>query len=255
LSIAVPPGFYSAVPRERVNALKLATSSLRQQLLEGSPPWPMYSPGSLNAWLLFLGPSPGASPGKAPWNYDPLPSIGSAHPGVARYHDARGFWDGIRLFARTVFPELPAGDAYAAAMVRNFDERQRAVGPRGRHMIVAGREVVSLLDRVIRPRMVVALGGVREYSDRVFCTWPGIGDRKHGCLYTARRGDERQWFSLSGRWSTGEHFLYLSPSGIHPSLSHVSRDDTLEFLSRQGRAARGLGSLPAHGDRPMVRRG
>ena len=117
----------------------------------GLPSWPVFSPGSLNAWLVFLGPSPGNSPGSS-WNYDPLPSVGGAHGGVAEYVDRRGFWNGIRKFARTIFPELSPTDVYAATMVRNLDPEQSATGPTGGHMYPAAIQVTEVLGKLIRPR-------------------------------------------------------------------------------------------------------
>jgi hypothetical protein len=231
-----PSGFYSAEPRERVAALRGTTLELRRLLLEGVN-WPRYSPGTLNAWLVFLGASPGASP-KGTWDYDPLPAVGGAHPGVAEYQDAKGYWDGIRLFARTILSDMTPSDAYMATMVRNLDDRQSALGPRGSRMYQAARDVSDVLDRIVRPAMVVALGSVRTYTDRVFAEWPRARARNSGCLRTALRGVERRWSSVSGFWSTGELFLYLAPSGIHPSLFHVSREDTLRFLSQQAHIVR-----------------
>jgi hypothetical protein len=231
----LPFGFYSADPRERIAALRgptLELLELRRQLLEGVN-WPRYSPGTLNAWLVFLGASPGASPGKLPWDYDPRPAVGRAHPGVAEYQDAKGYWDGIRLFSRTILSDMTHSDAYMATMVRNLDDAQSAVGPRGSRMKQAARDVSDVLDRIVRPAMVVALGSVRTYTNQVFAEWPRARARNCGCLRTAKRGDSRPWFSLSGFWSTGEPFLYLAPSGIHPSLRHVSLEDTLMFLSQQ----------------------
>lgn len=235
----VPNGFYSPVPQERVVALRATTTEQRRTLLDAFN-WPIKSPGSLNAWLVFLGPSPGNSPSPIPWNYDPLPSIGRAHPGVSEYKDTQGYWDGIRKFARWIFPELAPHDAYAATMVRNLDPRHAAVSPRGAHMHFAASEAVNALNQVIRPVMVVALGGVRDYSDRAFTAWPGPQDSEAGSLFTSASRKERPWKTRTGRWSTGEAFLYVSASGIHPSLPHVSESDTRDFLVSQSQRARAL---------------
>ncbi len=235
----LPCGFYSAAPDRRVAALGHATSDLRDTLMTGLPDWPMFSPGSLNAWLVFVGPSPGNSPGNA-WSYDPLPSTGGAHLGVAEYQDRRGFWNGVREYARTIFPELRPADAYAATMVRNLDPVQSATAPTGGHMYSAAIQVTEILGKLIRPRLVIALGGAREYTDPAFRRLPGIRDLDSGVLYTAKAGDERPWFALTGNWESGDAFLYVSPTGIHPSLRHVSRTDTLDFLRQQSETAQAL---------------
>ena len=235
----LPQGFYSAEPQERVNALYHATSNLRDTLMAGLPDWPIYSPGSLNAWLVFLGPSPGNSPG-GQWNYDPLPSFGRAHGGVAEYRDRRGFWNGIRDYARTIFPELSPANAYAATMVRNLDPEQSATAPTGSHMYPAAVQVTEILDRLVRPRLVIALGGARKHTDKAFQNWTSTDHMDSGTLYTAKKGNECKWFSLTGSWGTGEPFLYVSPTGIHPSLAHVSKHDSLRFLEQQSKVTRTL---------------
>ena len=236
---ALPLGFYNAQPQERVAALYQTTSNLRDNLMTGLPDWPIYSPGSLNAWLVFLGPSPGNSPGGL-WNYDPLPSFGRAHGGVAEYRDRRGFWNGIREYARAIFPELSPANAYAATMVRNLDPKQSATAPTGGHMYPAAVQVTEILGRLVRPRLVIALGGARKHTDKAFQNVASINHMDSGTLYTAKKGNECRWFSLKGSWHTGEPFLYVSPTGIHPSLAHVSRQDSLRFLDQQSKVARSL---------------
>lgn len=237
---SVPPGFYSAVPCERVVALSYATNDLRKSLMAGLPSWPTMSPGSLNAWLVFLGSSPGNSPGD-PWNYDPLPSIGVAHGGVAEYVDKKGYWNRIRKYACTIFPELSPSNAYAATMVRNLVPDQSATAPKvDSIMYPAALDVTEILGKLIRPRLVIALGGVRRYTDKAFLKLPGTEIFDRGTLFTAHSGEKRQWCSLMSKWESGDEFLYVSPSGIHPSIPHISLEDTLEFLSQQSKVARDL---------------
>ena len=236
---SIPSGLYSAVPEERVHALNHTTSEQRTTLMTGVPEWPMMSPGSLNAWLVFIGASPGISPG-GDWNYDPLPSIRGPHPGVSEYEDENDFWNRIREYARTILPELRPNDAYAATMVRNLDENQTPPIPRdGRKMYPAANQVVQVMSKLIRPRLVISLGSARKFTDSAFCQ---IASEKHsGTLFTARTGKRREWFSLMGNWESGDAFLYVSASGIEPSMRQVSLEDTLDFLHDQSRVARSLG--------------
>ena len=233
----LPSGFYSPVPSERVNALKVTTEEHRALLMEGLPDWPVMSPGSVNAWLVFIGPSPGNSPGR-PWCYDPLPSVGESHPGVSEYVDTRNFWNRIRQFVRQIFSELEPAEAYAATMVRNLHHERSATAPKGGFMAAGADEVFCVLDRLVRPRLIVSIGGARRYTDEAFRHKPGIREFDSGVLYSSIKRNELEWFSLSGTWKSGVPFLYVSAKGIHPSRIHVSMGDILMFLRNQSEEAR-----------------
>ena len=235
----LPAGLYSAVPKERVAALKTATPELRERLMSGLPSWPLFSPGSLNAWLVFLGPSPGNSPGEC-WNYDPLPSVGGAHGGVAEYQDGKGFWNWVRTVSIAVFSELTAEDAYAATMVRNLVPEQSAVGPQGAHMPSAAREALKVVGELIRPRLVISIGGARRYTDPVFRNVPGSRQVSAGFLYSSGQGNRHSWFALASNWPSGDPFLFVAPIGVHPSRRQVSLSDTMRFLREQSEVARSL---------------
>ena len=163
-----------------------------------------------------------------------------AHGGVSEYVDGKRYWKTIRLYARTIFPELSPIDAYAATMVRNLTSIQSATAPAGPLMHSAAREVSKILGALVRPRLVLALGGARKYTDPVFEGMPGFREIGRDVLFTSCSKAERPWFSLSSRWPSGDQFLYVSPAGVHPSIPHVSKEDTLEFLDQQSKIARAL---------------
>ena len=141
---------------------------------------------------------------------------------------------------RRVISELRPADAYAATMVRNLDPQQSATAPSGRPMDLAAIQVVDVLDKLIRPQLLVTLGGARKSSDQAILENTNAVSFDTGVLYTAKRRDKRAWLSLAGNWTSGEPFLYLSPSGIHPSLRHISEAGSLGFLRQQSDVARGL---------------
>ena len=238
---SIPSGLYSAVPEERVHALNHTTGEQRTTLMAGLPEWPIMSPGSLNAWLVFIGASPGNSPGDD-WNYDPLPSIGGPHPGLSEYEDRNDFWNSTREYARTILPELRPCDAYAATMVRNLVEEQAANAPDGPHMYAAADQAVEVLDKLVRPSLVISLGKARKFTDRTFGKMTTTKHCDSGVLFSSIAANKHKWFSLTGRWETGEAFLYVSPVGIHPSRKQISRDNTLDFLRDQSKVARSLNS-------------
>ncbi|MXX53178.1 MAG: hypothetical protein F4Z35_04365 [Dehalococcoidia bacterium] len=59
-------------------------------------------------------------------------------------------------------------------------------------------EVVRVLSMLVRPRLVVSMGGAREFTDRAFRKVPGIEKFDSGVLYTAEARQKRRWFSLTG---------------------------------------------------------
>ncbi len=238
--ITLPTGFYSPMPKDRVAALRRATPALREQLMSGLPCWPRKSPGSLNAWCVFLGPSPGVS-GKN-WNYCYRPSVGGAHPGISEFKDTKGFWEnGIRPYARAMFRELTPDDAYAATMVRNLVPCESATAPKDiERMREGAHQALAALGKLIRPRLVIALGGARKHTDPVFKGLRDSSDFDAGVLHSAIERNEHNWFSLRSNWESGETFLYVSAVGIHPSRRQVSPKDTLEFLRQQSDVARSL---------------
>jgi len=230
---------YSPNPKERYKEFLKISASQKRKLLSKIPPWPMYSPGTINAWLVFLGASPGDSPGEKPWDYDHNPTTNKPHPGVSEYKDSRGYWDGIRLYSEKIFYDLTPDQAYSLTMVRNFDPTQASVAPTGNNMKKAAKEVYQCFDTVIKPRLIIALGGVRNYSDPIF-----IGKSEEefsgGFLFTSNKRGKRKWSATRGTWSTSEKWLYVTASGIHPSLQHVSKEDILNFFSKISNMARAV---------------
>lgn len=97
-------------------------------------------------------------------------------------------------------------------------------------MRTAARQVVDVLDAVIKPVLIIALGGVRPYSDRAFGSLRGVRVVSRGVLHTSIKRQERPWSVSRGTWRSGHPFLYVSASGIHPSLPHVSQEATSQFL-------------------------
>jgi hypothetical protein len=59
--------------------------------------WPKYWWGVANAWLVYLGPSPGNS-AAAPinWEVERLPTLGEPHMHFVSQHDSTGFWPRLR---------------------------------------------------------------------------------------------------------------------------------------------------------------
>ncbi len=92
--IAFDP-FWSTNPAERLAAARAMSPRARRRAQRAVDGWPPYSPGAVNAWLLFVTTKP-------PWWKDPLLewrelplTVGEPHEGFL-YPDPLGFWAEVR---------------------------------------------------------------------------------------------------------------------------------------------------------------
>ena len=93
---------------ERLDAARSQGRRGRKALLERVPPdWPPYSPGAVNAWLLFVTTKPPAwQDDLVRWEERPL-TVGEAHEGFF-YPDPLGFWAEIRKWTlELIRPHAP----------------------------------------------------------------------------------------------------------------------------------------------------
>jgi hypothetical protein len=71
---------------------------LQKEIAERCADWPRYWWGVINAWLVFLGPSPGNSKSirQIDWKTDRFPTLGKPHELFKREVDSTGFWERMR---------------------------------------------------------------------------------------------------------------------------------------------------------------
>ena len=85
-------------------AARLAAARTAPHSPEVPDPWPAFWTGVSNPWLVFLGPSPGNSPGKVQAAGGlRAPTLGTPHPHVEEYVDSNGFWERIREWSHRSF--------------------------------------------------------------------------------------------------------------------------------------------------------
>ena len=100
--MADDPGLYANGPAQRLDAARALRGRARKKVLARTPAWPPDSPGSLNAWLLFVTTKPPSWRDPLhPWVERPL-TIGEPHEGFL-YPDPIGFWDEVRRWAVELF--------------------------------------------------------------------------------------------------------------------------------------------------------
>ena len=126
--------------------------------------WPRYWFGTVSAWLLFLGPSPGNSPGgPINWERDQFPTVGAPNEHFQRYEDGSGFWSSLRAWTIAGFElaEIFENDHAAAlgmAMCGNVvetfagDARKIPTPELERGMPAAARCIA-----LVRPRLIVPM--------------------------------------------------------------------------------------------------
>jgi hypothetical protein len=93
---------YASEPAERLAAARAVRGRAKKKLLARAQSWPPDSPGSCNAWLLFVTTKPPSWRDPLhPWVERPL-TLGEPHEGFL-YPDPIGFWDEIRRWALELF--------------------------------------------------------------------------------------------------------------------------------------------------------
>lgn len=90
---------YSPNPRLRWEYAKARAGVLDKEIAERFEDWPRYWWGVANAWLVFVGPSPGhgGSTRSINWEKDRFPTLGKSHEHFRTQVDhKRGFWNRLR---------------------------------------------------------------------------------------------------------------------------------------------------------------
>ena len=87
----------------RARAVSRSTPDLEKDIRRRYKKWLPFWHGAANAWLVYLGPSPGNSPGRECGDPFQLPVLGKPHPHLKCYSDARGFWNTLREWTLSSF--------------------------------------------------------------------------------------------------------------------------------------------------------
>jgi len=100
--VADEAGLYANDPAQRLDAARALRGRAKKKVLARAPAWPPDSPGSCNAWLLFVTTKPPSWRDPLhPWVERPL-TLGEPHEGFL-YPDPIGFWDEVRRWAVELF--------------------------------------------------------------------------------------------------------------------------------------------------------
>ncbi len=124
--IKLDPRLFSSRADERLTAARSQGKRARRALNERVGPWPDFSPGVINAWLLLVTTKPPAwQDNLVPWKERPL-TLGEAHENFF-YPDPLGFWAEVRKWclqlARLQQPGWSIAEALAITTLLHADDQ------------------------------------------------------------------------------------------------------------------------------------
>jgi hypothetical protein len=112
---------YSNNPTERLSATIAITEADAANRIKEIKPFFWF--GSANAWLVFLGSSPGGSPPKGKEHKSDYPSdvlYGNPSRHFESTKDGKGFWATIVDYTKTFFPEIPEKEVFRLILAGNL---------------------------------------------------------------------------------------------------------------------------------------
>lgn len=194
--------------------------------------------GAINAWLVFVGPSPGGSPAKAEvaarFSGDHVPVLGRPHPHF-NYPDTSGFWTRIQTWLFEAFRRgagiEAAEDALSLSLVTNLLEDQSADSDVLDTRLPEGLPRFRAVLGAARPRLVVALK--RSVFEAILNGLPPGTRRLEEQIYTVRRyRPPNVWVEMPDMSR-----LLIARAPNHPSRQHPI-PETYEYLGRLVERAR-----------------
>jgi hypothetical protein len=178
--------------------------------------WPPYSPGSVNAWLLFVTTKPPAwQDDLVLWEERPL-TIGEAHEGFF-YPDPLGFWAEIRKWTHELLrphaPDWGVNEALSVTTLLHLGDDANRL-----HHAV----------ELCRPRTVLFLDEPSWERSEM-----SVKQAPHYIHDPHREGQVYEGF-----WATGNDGITVGKAPQHPTMHNLYReDDMLAFLRSAPSAA------------------
>ena len=150
---------YSNFPDERLAAsLEIDGKSIIEEIKKIKQ---YYWFGSGNAWVVFLGSSPGGSPPKGKEdksNYKSEILFSSSTNHFAQTNDGRGFWKKIVEYSKTLFPKVPDNDLYRLMLAGNLMEIQEGDSTKlNNEELKKGATESFKVISIVRPKLIICL--------------------------------------------------------------------------------------------------
>ena len=159
---------FAADPRVRWEAAQRTLAGhgqgLREQIRVSFEGWPKYWWGVANAWLVFLGPSPGNSKAKPiDWDRERWPTLGEPHEHFVSQVDSTGFWPRMRQWTVNayalagVFVDDPEAAIGSTLLANVLDTREGDAGKIDDASLVQAMPTTVAQLSVVRPRLIVPM--------------------------------------------------------------------------------------------------
>lgn len=212
--VGVDQGLFAAAPAARLTAARQVRGRARRKLLAEVGSWPTLSPGSRNAWLLFVTTKPPSwRDPLLPWPEGPL-TLGEPHPGFL-YPDPIGFWLEVRRWAIELLQRHEATWSTAECLALTTLVH---VGAEPDHL--------ALATATCRPRMTVFLDEPAWQSAAL-----DIPSERLSIPDPHRPGQVYE-----GWWGTTHDGAVVGKSPQHPTMHRLYRtEDLAAWLSRAPR--------------------
>lgn len=158
---------YSNLPEERIQAADIYSNEKQIQAIIGLKNH--YWFGAPNAWLVFLGISPGGSPPKGKEcisNYKSQISFSKASNHIESFNDSRGekgFWGKIREYTNDIFPDLKDSEKYRTILAGNLideqtgDSKELIKNNYQKDNILNGAKASMEICEIVKPKLLICL--------------------------------------------------------------------------------------------------
>jgi hypothetical protein len=163
IGLVSDPRLFSARADERLHAARTLSRRAKKSLEEAAADWPDHSPGSLNAWLLFVTTKPPIWQDNLVLWKDLPPTLGEAHENFF-YPDPLGFWAEVRRWANQLVrlqqPNMSVPDTLGVTTLVHINDE---VARFERTMQICRPRLVLFLDEPSSERSGLRFSHVHHY--------------------------------------------------------------------------------------------
>lgn len=226
---------YSNLPEERIQA---ADQYLNEEQIQDIISLKNhYWFGAPNAWLVFLGISPGGSPPKGREcisNYESQISFSEASNHIEKFNDLKGetgFWGKIREYTKDIFPDLKDSEKYRAILAGNLLDEQAGDSKilinnnNQKDNITNGAKASMEICKIVKPKLLICLQKEVYKNINSQLSYYGHKENKPNDSLTVESGlTNKTIYNVPVKYLVSENKLWnkwvLTRVPMHPSRSN-----------------------------------